>query len=260
MPQQFEKTGASAPAETRAAWPERLRRLSADFRDQDVRFSSPADTDRVESALWVLIQTALSGYLAFEIRNPEIRRDELPGLAAEKTAQLVEQIRRGSWKPSEESEMRIRAYVKQVAGNTARAFWKKYYRDRGGEELSERMDERPRPDAVDPEGLAAGEEVARRLLQWLKTCRIEHALIFVMKAFYRMRTREIAEHPGIRSSPTNVDTVWDRMRKQLRSKLAAEEGAPPGFPPGTFAAFLALWEAEGGERLFPVARGGGAHG
>jgi DNA-directed RNA polymerase specialized sigma24 family protein len=260
MPQQFEETGASAPADTRAAWPERLRRLSADIRNPDVRFSAPGDTDRAASALWILIQTALGGYLAFEIRNSEIRRDVLPGLAAEKTAQLVEQIRRGSWKPAEESEMRIRAYIKQVAGNTARAFWKKYYRDRGSEELAESLDNSPQTGRPDPEQQAAGEEAARRLLQWLKTCRIEHALIFVMKAFYQMRTREIADHPGVRTSPTNVDTVWDRMRKQLRSKLTAEEGATPGFPPGTFAAFLALWEADGGEGLFPAARGGEAHG
>jgi len=260
MSQQVEQPDSSAPTAPAAAWPERLRRLSADFCASDVRFRAPADTDRTESALWVLIQTALGGYLAFEIRNPEIRRDELPGLAAEKTAQLVEQIRRGSWKPAEESEMRIRAYIKQVAGNTARAYWKKYYRDRGGEELSETMDDRPLADAVDPEEQAAGEEIARQLIRWLKTCRIEHALIFVMKAFYQMRTREIAEHPRVRTSPTNVDTVWDRMRKQLRTMFTADEGAPSRLPPGTFAAFLRQWEAQGGEALFPAAREGETHG
>ena len=110
----------------RPAWPEQLRRLAADFLCHAVRFSSPADTDRAESALWVLLQTAIGGYLAYEIRNPEIRRDELPGLAAEKTAQLVEQIKRGAWTPTEENDVKIRAYIKQVASNTARAFWKNY--------------------------------------------------------------------------------------------------------------------------------------
>ena len=77
-------------------------------------------------------------------------------------------------------------------------------------------------------------------------------MIFVMKAFYQMRTREIAEHPAVRTSPTNVDTVWDRLRKELRTVLSDGEGAAVRFPPGTFASFLRLWE--------PVARGGETNG
>jgi DNA-directed RNA polymerase specialized sigma24 family protein len=235
----------------RAAWPEQLRQLATEFLAEPVRFSAGEDTGRAESALWVLIQTALGGYLAYEIRNPEIRRDELPGLAAEKTAQLVEQIRRGGWKPAEESEMKIRAFIKQVAHNAAKAFWKKYFRDRGGEELSDTLDSVPQTDLADPEQQAAGEETAARICRWLRGCRPDHARIFVMKAFYQMRTREIAEHPAVRTSPTNVDTVWDRLRKELRTLLTDGE-APARFPPGTFAAFLRLWE--------PAARGGETHG
>ncbi len=237
---------------SRAAWPQQLRQLAADFLAVPVRFPAGTDTDSAESALWVLIQTALGGYLAYEIRNPEIRRDELAGLAAEKTAQLVEQIRRGGWKPAEENEMKIRGYVKQVAHNTARAFWKKYYRERGGEELAETLDNVPQTGQADPEQQAAGEETAARLVSWLGTCRADHARIFVMKAFYQMRTLEIAEHPAVNTSPTNVDTVWDRLRKDLRTILTAGDEAPVRFPPGTFAAFLRLWE--------PAARGGDVHG
>jgi DNA-directed RNA polymerase specialized sigma24 family protein len=235
----------------RPAWPEQLRRLAADFLDHAVRFSSPADTDRAESALWVLLQTAIGGYLAYEIKNPEIRRDELPGLAAEKTAQLVEQIKRGAWTPTEENDVKIRAYIKQVASNTARAFWKRYYRSRGAEELTETLDQTPETVLADPEEQAAGEEAAARLHEWLGTCKEAHAWIFVMKAFYQMRTREIAEHPRVRTSPTNVDTVWDRLRKELRTLLSNGGEAPARFPQGTFAAFLRLWE--------PLSRGGEAN-
>jgi len=236
----------------RPAWPEQLRRLTVDYFEHSVRFSSPADTDRAESALWVLLQTAIGGYLAYEIRNPEIRRDELPGLAAEKTAQLVEQIKRGAWTPAEENDVKIRAYIKQVASNTARAFWKSYYRARGGEELSESLDQIPETVQADPEEQAAGEETAARLLDWLGTVKDAHAWIFVMKAFYQMHTKEIAEHPRVRTSPTNVDTVWDRLRKDLRSLLSSGEEAPARFPQGTFVAFLRLWE--------PMARGGETNG
>lgn len=245
---------------TRAAWPEQLRRLAPDFLAESVRFSDSADTDSAESALWVIIQTALGGYLAYEIRNPEIRQDELPGLAAEKTAQLVEQIRRGTWRPAEENDMKIRAFIKQVAHNTAQAFWKKYYRDRGGEELAETLDNVPQAGQADPEQQAAGEEVAARLIRWLRTCRPHHAEIFVMKAFYQMRTLEIAEHPRVRTSPTNVDTVWDRLRKDLRTVLAHGGEAPALFPPGTFAAFLRLWEHAPGTGRPTAIRGGSTDG
>jgi DNA-directed RNA polymerase specialized sigma24 family protein len=210
--------------------------------------------------LWVLIQTALGGYLAYEIRNPEIRDDMLPGLAAEKTAQLVEQIRRGAWKPAEESEMKIRAFIKQVAHNTAQSFWKKYYRDRGGEELVETLDRTAQRLHADPEQVAAGEQLAGRLMRWLQTCRPLHAEIFVMKAFYQMRTREIAAHPRVRTSPTNVDTVWDRLRKELRTVFAEGEGGVVRFPPGTFAAFLRLWENAPAPGRPPDADGGTADG
>lgn len=245
---------------SRAAWPEQLRRLTADFLAELVRFSGTADTDSAESALWVLIQTALGGYLAYEIRNPEIRRDEMPGLAAEKTAQLVEQIRRGAWKPVEESEMKIRSFIKQVAHNAAQAFWKKYYRDRGSEELVESLDHAPQKTHADPEQMAAGEELAGRLMRWLRTCRPNHAEIFVMKAFYQMRTREIADHPRVRTSPTNVDTIWNRLRKELRAIFSDGGEGPEQFPPGTFVAFLRLWENAPGAGRPLAARGGNANG
>lgn len=245
---------------TRAAWPEQLRRRTTDFLAGDVRFSETTDTDSAESALWVLIQTALGGYLAYEIRNPEIRRDELPGLAAEKTAQLMEQIRRGTWEPAEESEMKIRSFIKQVAHNTAQAFWKKYYRDRGSEELVESLDHTPQTGQADPEQQAAGVELAGRLMCWLRTCKPNHAEIFVMKAFYQMRTLEIAHHPRVRTSPTNVDTVWDRLRKELRAIFSDGGEGPELFPPGTFAAFLRLWETAAGAGRPQAARGGNANG
>jgi DNA-directed RNA polymerase specialized sigma24 family protein len=235
-----------------AAWPEQLRRQAADFLAAAVRFPTAAETGTAESALWVLIQTALGGYLVYEIRNPEIRRDELSGLAAEKTAQLIEQIRCGAWKPAAESDMKIRAFIKQVAHHAAQSFWKKYYRDRGKEELAETLDNVPQTGRADPEQQAAGQEVAARLLKWLSTFRPDHARIFVMKAFYQMRTREIAEHPAVRTSPTNVDTVWDRLRKELRANVGDGGVGPERFPPGTFAAFLRLWESD--------ARGGDANG
>ncbi len=231
---------------TRAAWPEQLRLLAVDFCAEPVRFSDPAETDSAESALWVLVQTALGSYLAYEIRNPEIRRDEIPGLATEKTAQLVEQIRRGTWKPAEENEMKIRAFIKQVAHNTAKTFWKKFYRERGSEDLVESLDQTPQTTVADPEQQAAGEQMADRLIRWLQGCRQHHAEIFVMKAFYQMRTREIARHPRVQTSPTNVDTVWDRLRKELRTIIGDGGEGSPQFPPGTFAAFLRLWESAHG--------------
>ncbi len=46
--------------------------------------------------------------------------------------------------------MTIRAYIKQVAHHTAQSFWKKYYRDRGGEELAETLDNVPQTGRADP--------------------------------------------------------------------------------------------------------------
>ena len=81
-----------------------------------------------------------------------------------------------------------------------------------------------------------------------------------MKAFYQLRTREIADHPRVRTSPTNVDTVWDRLRKELRTIFTGGGEGPEQFPPGTFVAFLRLWETAPDTGRTPGVRGGTANG
>lgn len=226
-------------------WPGKLKELAGEFVAGGVRFGLESGT--IESELWVLIQTVLGGYLVREIHNPEIRREELPGLAAEKTAELVGQIRKGRWRPGDEDDGKVIAYIRQVARNTAREFWRKWYRERGGEREMEEPEAARDISPASPESCAAGRETAARLHEWLGGYKPLHAEIFVMKAFYQMKSREIAEHPRVETSPTNVDTVWDRMRKDLRSLLVENGGGVDRFPPGTFSAFLILWEAGGPE-------------
>jgi DNA-directed RNA polymerase specialized sigma24 family protein len=98
--------------------------------------------------------------------------------------------------------------------------------------------------AADPESGVLGPEYARAILGCFSDLTPRARLVWFLRVFYELSSREIARHAGVGSTAAAVDMTLLRCREHLRKCMSARGLDAAKMPTGTFTA---LWDAIGGD-------------
>ena len=214
-------------------WPEQLQDLVH-------RYSAAADEasrQRIRNRIWVLIHTALFTYLRSHSRRLGLADPEdLFDLASEKSLDLLGQISTGKWNLSEMEPLSVAAYVSKVARNDL-IDWIKRKRSRQAAQagFAEKM---ARKHAATPQEKLERMEFARALRECAESLSPRSRLIWILRVFAGLATKQIAGNPRIDLKPDHVDVLMQRARRHMCDCMEKKGFDTTIIPGGCFGEML----------------------
>lgn len=198
--------------------------------------------------LWLLLNGALLRFLEpaaagrpFFV-DPEVRRD----IASEKALGLVRKLESGEWDPGASPPGQLFAFLGVVARNGLADYERTSAAERRRaeriESAAEELDHwtHPHPEEPSPETAAWRERFAGGLLECLRSLTPRSQVIWFLKVFYELGSRDVGRHPELNMKAGAVDVAWGRCRRQVRSCLETRGFSNRALPVGTFTT---LWQA-----------------
>ena len=225
-------------------WPLRLSQIAKELQ-------SPPDEssrDRIHEEIWTIVYLALSLYLqSHASRFGGVAREDLEDLAAEKSLVLVRRIVTGMTEVADRSPAEIRSFLSKVARNDLVDLMRKQ-----GRRVDLAEESRPGWESdgsgmggqvtmIDPPDiLVERKEFALALRRCAEQLNPRSRLVWFLRVFYEMSSKQIAFHPRIRLRTSHVDALLHRSRKMMRDCMQRQGFRPQDMPPGTF---IELWKA-----------------
>ncbi|MGH9869860.1 MAG: sigma-70 family RNA polymerase sigma factor [Candidatus Polarisedimenticolia bacterium] len=211
----------------RARWPERLIELGRCWKDR----GTSAQRDAVLGEMWLLIHGALLRYV--RVHRP-LAAEEAVDIVADKAADLLLRLERGSWDPSVSSPAQVCAFLAAIARNGV------------VDHLRAHRWEGDDPGVLEaPHHETPASSFERlRFVETLRECAGRLAprarMVWFFRVFYDMSSREIAVHREVRMTAAAVDMAFSRSRARITACMKSKGLQPGDMPPGTFTA---LWDA-----------------
>jgi RNA polymerase sigma factor (sigma-70 family) len=196
----------------------------------------------------LLINSALRRYLrAHAAGIGRLDPADIEDLAAEKSLELMIAAESGKWRVAGRRGGEIAAYLSQAARNGLVDLIRERSRSPvlGGENgVTMETDAGScgpclggRPDG--PEMLMARQEFALALSDCADTLQPRSLLVWFLRVFHDMPSKEIACHPEVRLKPGHVDVLLQRSREAIAACMREKGHEPADMPPGTF---VELWK------------------
>lgn len=234
----------SEAAGTYPQWPVRIIALARAWKDA----AGPSARQLLLGELWLLLNGALLRFLEpaaagrpFFV-DPEVRRD----IAAEKALGLVRKLESGEWDPSVSPPGQLCAFLGVVARNGLADYERTSAAERRRAERIERSAAEsghwphPHPEEPSPETSTWRERFAGGLLECLRALTPRSQVIWFLKVFYELGSRDVGRHPELNMKAGAVDVAWGRCRRQVQACLEARGFSTRALPVGTFTT---LWQA-----------------
>lgn len=246
--------GAGVPRTAGAAvgaypqWPVRIIELARAWKGA----GSAGARQTLLGELWLLLNGALLRFLEpaaagrpFFV-DPEVRRD----IASEKALGLVRKLESGEWDPGASPPGQLFAFLGVVARNGLADYERTSAAERRRAERIERdADEpdrwmHPHPEEPSPETAAWRERFAGGLLECLRALTPRLQVIWFLKVFYELGSRDVGRHPELNMKPGAVDVAWGRCRRQVQACLEARGFSTRVLPVGTFTTLWQVFRVE----------------
>jgi DNA-directed RNA polymerase specialized sigma24 family protein len=224
-------------------WPARVRTLVSEFRTG----AGPAERERARAELWTLVNLVLQRYVgAIARRSGGVGPDEVPDIASEKALDFIRRLDQPEWNLEPYSTAQIVSFFTRMSHNGVIDSLRKK-----GRELPLLTNddgtlavEREPTSTADAESGVLGPEYARAILECFSNLTPRARLAWFLRVFYELSSRDIARHPGVRTTPAAVDMMLLRSREHVRTCMEARGLDAAKMPTGTFGA---LWNVFGGD-------------
>lgn len=200
--------------------------------------------DRALGTLWPLLNLALTRFARAHLRRlGSLQPDDVADLAAEKALGLLGQLETGRWDPAACALEQVTGFLSTVARNGVIDRLRLHARETLtlGPAAIERSTGNAEPvsGGGDPDLELARREYAAALCACAAQLSQRTRLVWFLRVFHELSSRQIASHALVKASPGAVDLLLARARTHIRRCMAAK-GLPlhevP--PPGTF---FVLW-------------------
>jgi len=229
-------------------WPEHLQELLRRMRsapDFDTR-------NRATGEAWVLLNTLIVIRLRVQAtRYGTTAQEDLEDIAVEKSLDLLRRAESGEWDPEHRAPSELAAFLMTVARNGLVDFLRKSGRveplagDAGPDEDPRGAARAPlRASGEGPDADAERREFATALRGCAETLDVRTRMVWFLRVFCDLATKEIATHPSVRLKPGHVDVLLQRARRQIRTCMRRLGHESHDLPPGTFAEIWRLFRAD----------------
>ena len=232
------------PAAPEPRWPARLLDLVSVL--QSAAPGEGRETARAET--WLLINSALLRYVRAQASGlGRLDPADLEDVAAEKSLELMVAAESGNWKVAGRRGEELAGYLSQAARNGLVDLLRARSRERnlGGESGvpmgTDGRDSRPgsgnHPE--NPESLVARRDFVAALSGCAEALEPRSLLVWFLRVFHDMPTKEIARHPEVRLKPGHVDVLLQRSREAMSACMRKKGHEPADMPHGSF---VELWK------------------
>jgi len=241
-----------------AAEPDRLPRWPARLQELCARLPPPgicAPPDALRGEIWLLLHSALSGYLhRHAIHLGAVPAEDLEDLAAEKSLDLLRRCEQGTWSLEGREPGEIAVYLSRAARNGLLDLRRRGHRrftagptDEEEAPWDRSVAQNPGPGADAPDTGVERREFVRALRTCAERLNARDRRIWFFRTFYEMSSKEIAAHPEVGLKAGHVDVLLQRCRQAIRTCLAGHGYAPGDMPRGVFGALWRAFHAGGRE-------------
>ena len=222
----------------------RIPRWPAQLQDLVRRYDAADDETlrtQIHNRIWVLIHTCLFTYLRshsgrLSLGTPE----DISDLATEKSLDLLDRISTGKWNLSDSEPLSIVAYVSKVARNclldwnTAR---NREQAARWAVQTGFTNDANGKHPATPQEKLER-KEFAQALRECAEGLSPRSRLIWILRVFAGLATKQIAGNPRIDLKPDHVDVLMQRTRRHMCDCMQKKGFDTTTVPGGCFGEML----------------------
>jgi RNA polymerase sigma factor (sigma-70 family) len=207
---------------TRQAWAERVlllaQQLAVPLED--------AARAHARGELWLLLSAVLARFARSQVRTlGPLSREDLEDLVATKALDLMHRIESGSLVLSREEDGDVSGFIARISRNAIIDHLRRERTRRGGNndpagsiDVTELAID-PVHDGDAPSNRVELEELTRALEKCVENLAPRARRIWILRTFFELSSREIAEHPDIQLTPANVDVIVSRTRTALRACL-----------------------------------------
>ena len=232
-------------------WPRRLLELATQVRDGP-------DREKAQGEAWLLLHTALMRYLRYHAgKSGPVSREDLEDIASRKSLDLLRRLSSGGWNLTGRFPAEVCGYLSRVAHHGLLDLLNEESRRRrpGAEHLDEWvMAERLPSWSAGMETLPDAAVEQREFSSMLVHCAGRLAprsrMIWFLRVFCELSSKEIAAHPEVRLKANHVDVLLQRTRRAVRDCLRHLGYEREDMPPGSFIEiwrFLRFSRGDGGE-------------
>jgi RNA polymerase sigma factor (sigma-70 family) len=224
-------------------WPAHLQMLLRRMRSAP----DPSVHDQAMGEAWVLLNALISLRLRIQAtRVGTVAREDAEDIAAQKSLDLLRRAESGEWDPEDRKPAELAAFLMAVARNGLVDFLRRSGRLEVMVEETGQIEgasEGPRVSSAPPgEGTDAAVE-RREFAAALRACAElldpRTRVVWFLRAFCDLSTREIAAHPNVRLKPGHVDVLLHRARRVIKTCMRSRGHETHDIPSGTFAE---LWQ------------------
>ncbi len=225
-------------------WPARLKQLC-------IELCHPPDKaarDSIREEVWLLLNSSIWQYLQIHVpRLGRAAREDLEDIASQKSLDLIRKLESKTWDVADRSPAEIAAFLSTVARNGLIDLLRET-----GRRVEPREEDRPAWDvgevakggamtwADSPELLVERKEFAQALRMCAQHLKPQWRLVWFLRVFCEMSSKEIAAHPDVTLRASHVDVLMKRARDAIRDCMYQKGYEPQDMPPGTF---LEIWRA-----------------
>ena len=203
--------------------------------------TEPEERDRSLTEMWVILGTTINAYLRSEGRRFHgFRHEDLEDIAAEKSFELLLALQTGAWDPSSRGSLEIAGYVRSAV---RRGFFRRLPTRIHVKETAPSPAQWER--ILDPDQFHAREsapdlalaraDFAQALRLCLQTLAGRARLIWLLRVFCGLASREIATHPGVSLRTGHVDVVLQRVRGRIKDCMRRRGHSSGAIPPGVLS-------------------------
>ncbi|MFN8549353.1 MAG: sigma-70 family RNA polymerase sigma factor [Candidatus Eisenbacteria bacterium] len=217
----------------------------------------------------MLLHTALVRYARLHsMRSSPVSKEDLEDLASTKSLDLLSRTESGMWNTKDRSGPEIAGYLSTVAKNglldllhQRRRFEQRPESNASEDSAGDRHAApfREHPSSTEAPGIAHERAAfAQALIGCVGSLQDRARKIWMLRVFFDLPSKEIAEHPEVRLKASHVDVLLQRTRQTVRECMLSKGFEPSEMPPGSFAEVWQHLYGQSNDEREPWSMPGGA--
>jgi RNA polymerase sigma factor (sigma-70 family) len=225
-------------------WPCLLKKHCCAFLSE----GSPKERERALELAWLLLNSSISRYIRMhEASHGRISREDVEDLASEKSFDLIRRMELGEWDIRDRASAEIAACLSAVGRNALLDRLREANRrhrsvdpDGASVESGDAGMKCQSGDGAQPDLAIEQKEFAGALAGCAAALPERSRLVWFLRVFCGLSSKEIALHPDIRLQPGHVDVVLHRTREIMRTCMKKKGFDSHSIPAGSF---VEIWKA-----------------
>jgi len=177
--------------------------------------------------------------------NARVTPDDLEEIAEKRVSDLLCRMRSSEWVMTRRPPNEVAPYLSRVARNGLATFLGRRHRRittiAGGAQNAIGIEGKAMQAAGEgPEAGVERREFARALRECAEKLDPRVRLIWYLRVFCGLSSRQIAAHPEVQLKPSHIDVLLMRGRRAIKAAMRARGYSPADMPAGCF---VEIWRA-----------------